>query len=129
VLFPCQCDRPDGHTPYVHWISAATMFLILAYFCYLFLRRARAKGHAEARTRAIIYALSGLAIVLSILVLAFDYLLGGVLKARLPRLTFYGEATGLVAFGISWLTASRVLPFVTSEDERFSPFRTENPVD
>jgi len=129
VLFPCQCDRPDGHTPYVHWISAATMFLILAYFCYLFLQRARAKGHAEANIRATIYALSGLAIVLSILVLAFDYLLGGVLKAGFARLTFYGEATGLVAFGIFWLTASRVIPFLTNHKERFSPFRAENPVD
>ncbi|GAB2525752.1 hypothetical protein GCM10008940_30600 [Microbulbifer agarilyticus] len=34
------------------------------------------------------------------------------------RLTYYVEATGLFAFGIAWLTASRMLPFITSEDER-----------
>jgi hypothetical protein len=127
VLFPCHCDSPLGQTPYVHWISAAAMFVILAYFCYLFLQRARAKGHVEAKARATIYAVCGFAILLSIFVLAFDHLLGDVLKARFARLTFYGEATGLIAFGISWLTASRVLPVLTTPEERFSPFRAVNP--
>ena len=127
VLFPCRCDG-SGQTPYIHWISAATMFLILTYFCYAFLKRARAKGHSEAKARATIYAACGLAILLSIFVMAFNGISGGALKARIPRLTFYGEATGLVAFGISWLTASRVLPILTNERERFSPFRDRNPV-
>ncbi len=38
------------------------------------------------------------------------------------RLTFYGEMAGLLAFGIAWLTASRVLPVVTNADERFKLF-------
>ncbi len=122
ALFPCRCDTHIELVPYVHGISAATMFLILAYFCYTFYRRARDKGHPQAKTRAAIYALCGVAIFLAILVLAIDNLFGGSLSARIPRLTFYGEATGLVAFGISWLTASRVLPIITRQDERFSPF-------
>ena len=70
ALFPRGCDgRPDG-VPKAHWISAAAMFLILAYFCYGFFHRARAKGHKEARRRAVIYALCGIAMPLSILVLA-----------------------------------------------------------
>lgn len=59
----------------------------------------------------------GLAILLSILALAFDSLSGGTLNARIPRLTFYGESTALIAFGISWLTASRVLPWLMRQDE------------
>jgi hypothetical protein len=33
-----------------------------------------------------------------------------------------GENLALVAFGIAWLFASRVLPFISSSEERFSPF-------
>jgi len=119
ALFPCQCDSHTEMVPYVHGVSASVMFLILTYFCYGFFRRARSKGHREAQARATIYALCGIAILLSILALAFDNFSGRTLSARMPRLTFYGEAVGLVAFGISWLTASRVLPVVTRQDERF----------
>jgi hypothetical protein len=127
ALFPCQCDQPAPGVPVVHFASAATMFLILAFFCYAFYERARAKGHSEANVRATVYAVCGTAIVLSIVVLALDEVLGGPLTDRVPALTFYGEATGLIAFGISWLIASRTLPVVTRPDERFSPLRENNP--
>lgn len=124
ALFPCDCN---GHTeviPYVHFGSAAVMFLILVYFCYVFYKRAREKGHTEANRRAFIYVLCGIVIIASILILVFDKATGGVLSSRILRLVFYCERAGLVAFGISWLTASRVLPVLTRSDERFSPLGT-----
>ncbi len=127
ALFPCRCDSHTEMIPYVHGASASVMFLILTYFCYGFFRGARSKGYPQAQARATIYALCGIAILLSILALAFDHFSGGTLSATMPRLTFYGEATGLIAFGISWLTASRVLPVVTRRDERFSPLSERNP--
>src|ERR1041385_2165971 len=127
ALFPCGCDGHPEIIPYVHGASASVMFLILTYFCYGFFRRARSKGHPQARARAAIYALCGIAILLSIITLAFDHFSGGALSATIPRLTFYGEATSLSAFGFSWLIASRVLPVVTRQDERFSPLREHNP--
>ena len=36
ALFPCDCDGHQPIIPHVHGLSAATMFLILAYFCYGF---------------------------------------------------------------------------------------------
>jgi hypothetical protein len=48
-------------------------------------------------------------------------------SARIPRLEFFGEGAGLIGFGISWLTASRVLPLLTRQDERFSAFNDRNP--
>jgi hypothetical protein len=122
ALFPCECDNHIEVVPYVHYICAATMFLILVYFCYSFYRTARSKGHKEANRRACIYVICGIGIILSILTIAFDKLSGGILSSNVPRLIFYGEATGLVAFGVSWFTASRVLPGLTRRDERFSPF-------
>jgi hypothetical protein len=123
AMFPCECEKHIELVPYVHGICAATMFLILVYFCYSFYRRALSKGHRQAKVRAGIYVVCGIAIVASILTLAFDRLSGGILSSKVPRLTFYGEATGLIAFGISWLTASCVLPVITNQDERFSPFK------
>ena len=121
AMFPCRCDNRDEIVPYVHSVSAATMFLILAYFCYLFFQRAREKGYVQAKARSVIYAICGIVMLVSILVLAIDAFSDGSLSAKVARLTFYGERAALMAFGISWLTASRVLPLLTREDERFSP--------
>ena len=123
AMFPCECGNDIEAIPYVHYIAAATMFLTLVYFCYSFYRRARSKGHKEANRRACVYVLCGIAIILSILTIAFDKLSGGILSSKVPRLIFYGESTALVAFGVSWFTASRVLPGLTRKDERFSPFK------
>jgi hypothetical protein len=127
AMFPCKCGSHTELVPYVHRISGAAMFLILACFCYVFFQRARSKGHTEANRRAFVYAACGISILASIVVLAIDGLSGGIFSAEVPRLTFYGERTGLVAFGISWLTASKVLPVLTRADERFSPFREPPP--
>lgn len=124
ALFPCGCNGNAEIIPHLHFGAAAVMFVILACFCYLFFKRARAKGHTEAERRAVIYALCGIAIIASILIMVFDKVAGGVLSSRIPRLVFYCERAGLVAFGISWITASRVLPVLTSSNERFSPLGT-----
>ena len=124
AMFPCQCGSHLEIIPYVHGISTAVMFLILAGFCYIFFRRAYAKGHAQARFRAYIYALCGSTIITSILIIATDNLLGGIISSKISRLTFFAEAAGLIAFGIAWLSASRILPLITSKEERLplSPF-------
>jgi hypothetical protein len=129
ALFPCKCDIYTPDIPYVHGAAAAIMFVVLANFCLIFYRRARTKGHIEANRRAAVYASCGIAIVISILVIALDNFMKGAISAHIPRLTYYGERTGLIAFGISWLTASRVLPVLTRQDERFSPFSDRDTID
>lgn len=127
ALFPCECGDHAALVPYIHGASAAVMFLILAFFCRVFYQRAMQKGYPQAKARAAIYVACGAAIVLAIVALAADHFSGGALSARVPRLVFYGESVGLIAFGISWLTASRTIPGLTREDERFSPLRDVNP--
>ena len=63
----------------------------------------------------------------AIATLAIDHFSGRALSDGFARLVFYGEAVGLSAFGISWLTASRTLPLLTDKSERFSPLRSVNP--
>lgn len=127
ALFPCDCGHDPDVVPIVHGLSAAVMFVVLAYFCLAFYKRAKAKHYPQAEVRAAIYVASGLVIVASIVVLALDYFLGHSLSARIERLVFYGESAALVAFGVAWLTASKVLPGLTRQDERFSPLREDNP--
>lgn len=120
ALFPCDCDGHQVLVPYVHAGSAAVMFLVLTYFCYCFLRRAWGKGHPQAKARAFIYATCGVVMILSLVALAFDHVAGGFLSRIDPWLTYHGEYASLTAFGVSWLTASRMLPVLTREDERIS---------
>ena len=120
ALFPCRCGEHDEAIPYVHYISATVMFIVLACLCGVFFKRARSKGHREARWRCYLYAVCGITIVIVIAVLAIDHFTGEPIGSKVPGLTFYGERAGLVAFGISWLVASRVLPVITASGERIS---------
>lgn len=131
ALFPCSCrDYIAGtyytrHHPSIHFGSAAVMFFILAIFCNIFRLRANAKGHPQARFRALIYTACGLTIVAAIVLMGIDGQTAsqdendpGLFSEKVPRFIFYGESVGLIAFGISWLTASRMLPVITSRQER-----------
>ena len=119
ALFPCSCPGHPAQPP-IHYAAAAVLFLALAYLCYCFFRRAWAKAHREARARGAIYVACGLAMLATLLTLALDRVTGGHLRALDPLLTYHGEYLCLLAFGVSWLTASRMLPLLTRPDERIS---------
>lgn len=129
ALFPCDCDQGGGIAAQIHDACSVVMFGILTYFCYAFywLAKKKVPEHPRAVIRARIYAVCGVAILAAIVVLAIDKFTDKALQAIVPRLVFYGEGAGLLAFGISWLTASRTVPVITGEEERFSPLRAENP--
>ncbi len=129
AIFPCKCGYHIEIIPYVHFLSAAVMFVVLAVFCYIFFRRAEAKASIEARLRTYIYAFCGSTIIASIFIMALDKLLGGIISLKIDRLTFFCEGAGLIAFGIAWLTASRILPLITNKKERLSlsPFSAPKP--
>ena len=113
AMFPCECGAPaHAIIRHVHEISAAAMFAVLAAFCYIFRQRARAKGHREAQWRAAIYSACGLGMIASIILFSI------YATSKRDVLILWGETVGLVSFGVSWLTASRVLPFVTQPWER-----------
>jgi anaerobic C4-dicarboxylate transporter len=58
--------------------------------------------------------------VAAIVVLALNGLVKEDPENTSSQLVFYGEAAALVAFGVSWLTASRMLPVVTRKNERIA---------
>lgn len=128
AMFPCACGGYPEIIKGVHGASAAVMFLVLAFFCCVFFQRANAKDTYQAKARACIYAVCFVVIVLSIAMIALDHLLHGAIAMKINRLAFYGEAAGLISFGIAWLTASRALPLITSSAERvsLSPFKNQS---
>jgi len=125
AMFPCSCGCHQEIIPYVHYVSATIMFLILVAFCYSFFKRAHGKGHTHAVIRASIYAICGFVILVAIAIIGLDSILDGAISTSFSRLTFYCETVALIAFGIAWLTASRILPLITNKEERLSlsPFK------
>lgn len=127
ALFPCACGIPSSVISVIHAISAGLMFTILAIFCYLFILRAKTKGYPQAKRRIAIYTICCVAIIFSIVVILIDFATSGELQPYISRLVYKFEALGLIAFGIAWLTASRMIPLITHKDERISisPFADE----
>ncbi len=128
-MFPCGCDGNAQIIPGVHYLAAGAMFLVLAFFCWRFLRRAWDKKHSRAKARAAVYALCGLGILVSIAALGLNAALHEQFSAAHRTFVYWFETTGLIAFGVSWLTASHVLPVLNEPGERFSPLRATNPQD
>ena len=123
AMFPCSCDVPGREiVAGVHYTAAAVMFAILAVFCYIFYCRARAKQTLRAQLRAKIYGACGAAILTAMALMLADKFSGGALSGAFGRLTFFAEAMALCAFGVTWLTASRKLPVITTDEDRLPMF-------
>ncbi len=112
AMFPCACTDAPEIIHGMHYACAGVMFAVLTYFCWLFLVRAREKGQRNDHARAVIYAVCGVTIIACSLAMAFNGLTGDHMTSQYPHFVFWGEAGGLWAFGVSWLTSSHVLPFL-----------------
>jgi hypothetical protein len=119
AMFPCACGKYDEVIPHAHGISAAIMFLILAELCRVFYSRAISKRLPHAKRRARLYGVCGITIILSMLMLVADHFLNGAISDKEPRIVFYCERAGLIAFGLAWLAASHMLPFFTDDEEKW----------
>jgi hypothetical protein len=122
ALFPCGCKCHEEIVSGVHYVSAAIMFGILLVFCYFFYENARKKETADGNARSVIYGLCAAAILVAISGMVVDFAFDDILSKVCGRFTFFAEMTGLVAFGIAWLVASRAFPYITNEDDRVSLF-------
>jgi hypothetical protein len=118
-VFECECGRDQLGTN-VHMVFAVGLFIILAGFCIIFLRRAQKKSSVQAKGRVVIYAVCCLILLSAMLLMALDMAKDNFISKQMPTLIFWGESGGLAAFGIAWLVASRTLPFITAESERNS---------
>lgn len=124
ALAPCECGRTPGPLSFLHFPAAGGLFAILGYFCWRFRRSAQSKifKYQQAKTRVHLYSvcLVGMAVCW---LMAIIYAVAKTpleLDEKFPSYIFWLEAIGLVSFGVSWLAASRIFPFLSNEKERFS---------
>ena len=73
----------------------------------------------RANRRAVLYAACGITILASMGVVAVDHFIGNPIRSVLPRLEFYCQQMALVAFGLAWLAASHILPWITAPEEKW----------
>jgi hypothetical protein len=117
--FPTRCPTQDEIIPGAHVISSVIMFLMLAMLCRIFYLRAKSRGLVRANRRAVLYAVCGFAILIAMGLVAIDHFLGSPVKSVIPRLEFYCQQVALIAFGVAWLAASHIVPWLTAPEERW----------
>lgn len=117
--FPMRCPTRDEIVPGAHVVSAIIMFAMLATLCRIFYLRAKSHGLPGSDRRARLYAICGVAILASMSLVVADSVLGGPIKAIIPRLEFYCEELALIAFAVAWLAASHIVPWITAPEERW----------
>jgi hypothetical protein len=118
ALFPVpDIGQTPGWVAVVHYASAATLFSLLAWFCFgPFRERTRGRGGMKG-PRARIYLLCGWTMVASMAGLAAAGLL--LERDTMVRygIIYWAEFIALWAFGVAWITAGKVLPFLTGPDD------------
>jgi hypothetical protein len=119
ALFPGEVGPAGSTTQTLHTIASLVMFSTLAGMCWIFRQRAKDKHLKRANRRAVLYAICGWIMVVSMLVVVADHFLGDPLLARVPRLVFHCERIALLAFGVAWLAAGHIIPWFTDPEERW----------
>jgi len=125
ALFPTAPLVGDSDwKSFVHYACAIVLFCILAYFCFGPFRE-RTKGRAGMKgRRARIYLTCGWVIVLSMVGLAIAKVLLPAAIVSTYKMTYWAEFAALWAFGIAWITAGKVLPFLVEPDEALRPLKS-----
>lgn len=123
VVLPADCtDCRATIIGHLHFIAGAVLLLVLAYFCLVpFQKGTRGAGGRRER-RSLIYRICGWTMLACIIGLFFAnvFLTGTTINKY--RLTYYGEAIALIAFGIAWIVSGKISRLVADEDELFNPF-------
>ncbi|MBL4634931.1 MAG: hypothetical protein JKY56_13750 [Kofleriaceae bacterium] len=121
ALVPGACPGCEkGIEASVHLAASATLFLVLAYFCLVpFRKNTKGKG-GKKRLRSGIYLACGVAILGALGIASI--LTWTLCSATVDeyRIVYWGEAIALHAFGIAWMTAGKVFPFLVDKEEAVS---------
>jgi len=121
AFFPATEKGPINWIGSIHFISAASFFLLLScYSIFVFTKRAP-KPTKQKLIRNKIYVICGL-VMIACLIAIFIYYKFIQTESSKSSFIFWGETIALVAFGISWLTmggtisSDKTIP--TSDDEK-----------
>ncbi|MGW8247638.1 MAG: hypothetical protein ACWGOV_05950 [Acidiferrobacterales bacterium] len=122
LLFPAACTNcSENFSSRIHFISSAILFLILAYFCLVPFQKGTRGAPGKRARRSLIYRICGWTMLGCIAGLFFANIFLTVSTINKFRLTYYGQAISLIAFGIAWMVSSKMSRFIADEDELFNP--------
>jgi len=101
----------NGIFDILHLISAALLFLMLAYFSFFLFTKSSPNPTSQKLKRNVIYRVCGILILICIVLLAIYFL---YLRDRFPSLIslnpiFWLETVALWSFGVSWLTKGEMI--------------------
>ncbi|MCM1982039.1 hypothetical protein [Lyngbya confervoides] len=118
AIFPTACkDCPGSPTATLHYLAAALLFVILAYFCFIPFRQDIKGKRGKKGLRSKIYLLCGTTMILCMaaMVIANAVLPGDVVESA--KIIYWGEAIALGAFGIAWIVSGKASRLIAEEDE------------
>ena len=123
ALFPTAPDYyPTDFDSVVHHLAATVLFSILAYFCFIPFRKDVKNAVGKRARRNWIYLGCGWAMIVCMLVIfVANKTLSEAELIRL-RVTYFGEAGALVAFGFAWIASGKFFKLFAEEDEVYRPF-------
>jgi hypothetical protein len=118
ALCPTSCHKCGADLKsIIHYIAAAVLFGILAYFC-LGPFREKTKGQTGKKgLRAKIYFVCGWIIILCMLVIGLTKLTLSDDMANALRIVYWAEAVALGAFGVAWIVAGKFIPPLVDEKD------------
>jgi uncharacterized membrane protein len=131
ALYPCVCIKSYQELiRHAHALSAGLLYVVLAYFCLRFMRRAKGKG-IEGRRRYIVYVGCFATLTLAMVMLLAQDFGQSMCTEHLAflncvRYVWFWESVGLVSFGIAWFNASHLLPWFNAHRERLHLLKAVN---
>ncbi len=108
ALFPTVEAPPYNFSSKVHFICAASFFLILSAFSMFLFTRKEANPTKRKLTRNKIYIICGSVMIASLaaIMIFFIFIAAGHPHSKF---VFWAETVALIAFGVSWLTKGGTL--------------------
>jgi len=121
AIFPTSCDGCGANLKStIHYVAAVILFSTVAYFCWAFRNSAKANltQDKKAVRRVVIYSVCIVAILVSMLGAGVAQLAMSVATRNALSITFYAELAAMLAFGVAWTAAGKILPPLVDEEER-----------
>jgi hypothetical protein len=119
VIFPTNCYGCGVDIKsIIHYGAAATVFGILIYFCLGPFRDGKKGVKGKKGLRANIYLICGSVMIICMLIAAITQFMKPADQVQASTITYWTETFALISFGVAWIVAGKVIPWLTEKDER-----------
>ena len=118
ALFPTSCNQCSADfKSIIHYLAAAVLFGILAYFCLGPFRENTKGQEGKKGRRAKIYFTCGWVIILCMLTIGITKLTLANETINALQIVYWAEAFALAAFGIAWIVAGKFIPPLVDDQD------------